>query len=68
MNYTVKSSPDTGMEIIGKGEGCKRKHVLNSCLIVGESEISREREYEHRIAAMNLIIKKSQTPFMVTFM
>lgn len=43
MNYTVMSSAD-----VGKGKRCGRlEKVLNSCLIVWESEFSREVECDH---------------------
>lgn len=50
MNYTVKSSLDVGIENGGRGKGCGRVgKVLNSCLIVWESEFSREMECDHLV-------------------
>ena len=56
-----KVSPDVGMENVGKGKGCGRmEKVLNSCLVIWESEFSGEMEWDHkvtlhvRIVVMNL--------------
>lgn len=48
MTYKVKLSPDVRMENVGKGkEGGRMEKVLNSCLVVWESEFSREMECDH---------------------
>lgn len=49
-SYTVKCHLMWGWRMWGRGKRCGRmEKVLNSCLVIWESEFSREMECDHKV-------------------